>query len=123
VKADLGVDGYPGKTVTPNELAAALTALGASKTTPVTILAPSAMMAAKLVPIVAAAATVTTVYLGAHATESPPGWDLPGAVPIALEAGGAEAIRVTATMTVQQLADELARRATGTANRVGIRGP
>ena len=122
INVDLGSDGYPGKLVTLAELGAALTALGGDKTKTVTILAPHPSPAQALVPVIAAAAKVMPVLLGARAGESPVGWELPGAVPIALDANPANAVRVTAETTVQLLADELAKRVAQKANRVGIIG-
>ena len=58
------------------------------------------------------------VYLAAHAYESPEGWQLAGAIPVALEAG--KGIEVTGEMTVQNLASELATRAAQKLNRIGL---
>jgi hypothetical protein len=77
------------------------------------LLAPRAMPAAKLVPIVAAIGSVAPVYLGAVAVESPAGWQLPGAVPYPLQIGKG-GIKVTAEMTVQNLAAELVAKRSGT---------
>jgi hypothetical protein len=119
VTVDFGAHGYPGEDVKLDQLAAKLTELSAGdKTQPITILAPHAMSAHKLVPIIAAAAAVTTVYLGANAPESPTGWRLAGAIPIALDAG--KDIQVTAEMTVQNLARELAARVARKQTRVGV---
>ncbi len=122
IKVDLGSDGYPGKTVTVAELGAALTALGGDKTKTVTILAPHPAPALPLVPVIAAAAKVMPVTLGARAAASPEGWELPASLPITLDANPANAVRVTAETTVQQLADDLAKRIADKANRVGIIG-
>ncbi|HSD90563.1 MAG TPA: hypothetical protein VLB44_23720 [Kofleriaceae bacterium] len=121
VTVDLGPDGYPGAQVKLADLGAALGVLvGKDQTTTVTLLAPHAMPAEKLVPIIAAASTVAPLYLAAAAHESPEGWQLPGAIPVALETGGSGAIVVTAEMTVQNLASELAKKAAQNLNRVGV---
>jgi hypothetical protein len=114
VIVDFGKDPYPGKEVKLADLPAALTALiGDDKTQTVTLLAPHAMPAEKLVPIIAAAAPIAPLYLGAAAEESPVGWQLPGAIPYALQMGN-NGIKVTGEMTVQNLASELAGKRSGT---------
>jgi len=120
VTVDLGASGYPGEQVKVEELGEKLTALVGErdKTQPITLLAPNAMPAQKLVPIIVAASAVAPVHLGANAPESPEGWQLPGAVPIALAPG--KDIAVTAEMTVQNLAKELAARAASKQARVGV---
>jgi hypothetical protein len=124
VSVELGTDGYPGKAVPLADLASVLEALvGDNKTQTITLLAPHATPAQTLVPVIAAAATVAPVYLAANAHEAPEGWDLPGAIPVALEAGSASAsapISVTGEMTVQQLAAELGKRVAQKVNRVGV---
>jgi hypothetical protein len=119
VVAELGKAGYPGDTVKLEQLGAKLHELiGEDKTQTITILAPHAMPALNLVPIIAAASAVAPVYLGAHAYESPEGWQLAGAIPIAIEAG--KGIDVTGEMTVQNLARELASHAARKQNRIGV---
>ena len=119
VMADLGKTGYPGETVKVEQLAAKLTELGPTdKAQPITILAPQGMPAHKLVAIIAAASTVGTVHLGAKAAESPPGWQLAGTIPIALEAG--PGIEIKEETTVQNLARELAAHAARKEPRVGV---
>jgi hypothetical protein len=121
VSVDLGPDGYPGTEIKLVDLGAALAKLvGDDKTTTITLLAPHAMPAGKLVPIIAAASTAAPLYLAAAAHESPEGWQLPGAIPVALDAGGPGAVVVTADMTVQNLASELAKKAAQNLNRVGV---
>jgi hypothetical protein len=110
---------YPGNPVQVEQLGAKLLELvGEDKTQTITILAPHAMPAINLVPIIAAAATVAPVYLGAHAYEAPEGWQLAGAIPIALEAGSG--VKVTDEMTVQNLAGELAARVARKQSKVGV---
>lgn len=122
VVADLGTLGYPGEQVQLKDLGAKLRELvGDDKTQTITIIAPHAMPAQTLVPIIAGASAVAPVYLAAHAYESPEGWQLAGAIPIALEAGGTGAIKVTGEMTVQNFAGELAARVTQKLNRVGVK--
>lgn len=119
VLVDLHEAGYPGEAVKLEELGAKLIEIvGGDKTQTITLLAPHAMPAVNLVPIIAAASAVAPVYLGAHAYESPEGWQLAGAIPVALEAG--KGIEVTDEMTVQNLASELAKRAAQKLNRVGV---
>lgn len=119
VKVDLPAPGYPGEQVNADQLAAKLTELVADDASPtITLLAPHAMPAQKLVPIIAAAAPIAPVYLAANATDSPEGWQLAGAIPIALEAG--KDIQVTDEMTVQNLARDLAARAARKEQRVGV---
>ncbi len=101
---------YPGDRVVLAKLAPALRKLADSTPFQVALLAPQAMPAETLVPVVAAAATVSTVYLSANAPGSPEGWDLPGTVPIALTVKGADAYIIAPKLTVQNLAVELARR-------------
>ncbi len=119
VTATLGEKGYPGEPVAAADLGGKLRALvGDDKAQAITILAPHALPAQKLVPIIAAASAVAPVYLAATAVESPEGWQLPAAIPVALEAG--TDIAVTGEMTVQNLARELATRAARKATRVGV---
>ena len=119
VTVDLGNPPYPGELVKLDQLAAKLTALvGNDKTQPITILAPHEMLAQPLVDIVAVAARIAPVQLGANAPESPLGWPLPAPIPIVLEAG--TELAVTAEMTVQDLAAELAARVERGESRVGV---
>lgn len=95
IAVDLGSDGYPGKTVTLEQLPAAL-----GKATQVTLLAPHGMPADRLVPVIRAARR--PLFLAARAKESPEGWDVPAVIPVPLDAA-----RVTPGITVQQLAEKL----------------
>jgi hypothetical protein len=118
IAVDFGKEGYPGDAVPLDQLAAKLTALVGSDKAPLVLLAPSAMPAAKLVDIIAAAAPIAPVNLSAAAPESPEGWQLPGAIPIALEAG--KDLAVTNEMKVQDLARDLAARVARKETRVGV---
>jgi len=100
---------YPGETVKPDQLGAALTKLAAGdKATSITILAPVAAPAQQLVATVATAAKIAPVYLGVNAHGAPEGWDLTGTIPVAL--AGGDKLVVSGEMTAQQLATELAKR-------------
>lgn len=103
VAVDLGKAGYPGELVTLDALPGKLA--GAKS---ITLLAPQAMKADKLVDIIAAASAVAPVYLAGAAADSPTGWQLPGDIPVALAAGND--LVVTPEMTVQNLARELVAR-------------
>ena len=119
VLVDLHDAGYPGELVKLDQLGGKLALLaGDDKTQTITLLAPHAMPAVKLVPIIAAATAVAPVYLGARAHESPEGWSLAGAIPIALESG--KDVEVTDEMTVQNLARELASHAARKQPRIGV---
>ncbi len=109
--AGLVVDGgnYPGDTVAPEQLSAALTKLAATDpATSITILASTALPAQQLVVIAAAAAKVAPVYLAVNAHGSPEGWDLTATIPVALTGGSP--LVVSGEMTTQELAAELAKR-------------
>lgn len=116
VTLDLGDPPYPGTELKPADLAAALKGVVASEHDGITLLAPYAMPAEKLVPIVAATAGVARLYLGAASKESPPGWQVPEPIPYELQVaeGG---IKVTAEMTVQNLVNEINARRSGTLQR------
>jgi hypothetical protein len=119
VTAELGIAGYPGDQVKLEELGAKLSELiGGDKTQTIALLAPHAMPAQNLVPIVAAAAAVAPVYLAANAAEAPEGWQLAGAIPVALEPGAD--LEISDEMTVQNLARELATRAARKQTRIGV---
>ena len=106
---DLGE--YPGNPVKLDGLAAALTKL-ADATPSITILAPTAMPAEALVPVVGVAAKVAPVYLAANAANAPEGWELPGNIPVSLDVGtGKTAFKVSHELTAQNLATELSARA------------
>jgi hypothetical protein len=128
-RARLGASGvavelgnYPGDEVKLADLGGALGKLAAGdKTVTITLVVAHATPAEKLVPIVAAASTVAPIYLAANASGAPEGWDLPGTVPIALEAGGGkDALTITPEMTVQSLANELAKRAARGLKKTGL---
>jgi hypothetical protein len=109
LSVDLG--NYPGDVVKPEQLGAALTKLAAGEpTTSITVLTAVAAPAQQLVTMVATAAMVAPVYLGVNAHDAPEGWDLTGTIPVALTAAGGDTLVVTAEMTAQQLATELAKR-------------
>jgi len=113
VTVDLGEPAYPGTEVKLPDLAAALKSVVVGDHDGITLLAPHAMPAEKLVPIVAAAAGVAKLYLGTASKESPPGWQLPESLPYELQVAG-DGIQVTAEMTVQILANEINARRSGT---------
>ncbi len=122
IAVELPAPGYPGDAVALDQLAATLTELLAGDPTQsITLLAPHAMPAQNVVPIVAAASALAPVYLAATAAESPDGWPLVGAIPIAVAAG--KDIQVTDEMTVQNLARDLAARAARKQHRVGVTKP
>lgn len=103
--------GYPGEQVELAELGARLKQLaGDDKPVSVALLAPLALPAETLVPVVAAAASVSTVYLAANAPGVPEGWELPGTIPVAIGTKGADTYAVPPKLTVQDLASELVRR-------------
>lgn len=119
ITVELGPAGYPGDAVAIDQLGAKLRELaGGNAPDAITLLAPRAMSAEKLLPIVEALASVAPLYLGAPAPESPEGWQLVGAIPVALSTGND--ITVTAGMTVQDLARELASRAARKLDRAGL---
>lgn len=120
VTADLGATGYPGTETTVDKLAGALkAAIAGDPAATITVLAPHAMPAQDLVPIVAAAAPLAPVYLAANAADAPEGWALPAAIPVALAPAG-EAVTVMPAMTVQQLAAALVQHK---GSRVTLRQP
>jgi hypothetical protein len=119
VSVELGSASYPGEQVEVGQLGAKLSELiGGDGTQTITLLAPHAMPAHHLVPIVAAAAAVAPVYLAANAADAPDGWQLASAIPVAL-AAGADLV-ISDEMTVQNLARELAARAARKQTRVGV---
>ena len=112
--------GYPGSEAEPAHLAEKLRYIvGDTKDPSFTLLAPHAMPAQNLVPIVKIAVTVAPVHLAANATGAPEGWSLPADIPVAFDATG-DALVVTPEMTVQQLADALAQHK---GSRVVLRSP
>lgn len=117
VRVSDGFDNYPGKTVTLDQLDAALTQL--MPAIAVTILAPPQTLARDLLPIIVAAEARMPAYIGVQSTHAPFNWDLPASLPTQLHAG--DDILVTADMTVQQLVDMLAKRTP--AHDVGIHSP
>lgn len=117
VTTDLG--NYPGDVVKPAELGAALSRLASGDSTAaIAILAPVAMPATSLKPVIAAAAKVAPVYLAVNATGSPEGWALPATIPVQLVDQTGDVVKVGGEMTVQQLAIELAKRAKAGAKKV-----
>lgn len=101
--------GYPGSEAEPARLGEALRYMvGDDKDPSFTLLAPYAMPAQDLVPIVKTAVAVAPVYLAANAVDVPEGWSLPANIPVPLSATG-DSLVVTPEMTVQQLAGALAQ--------------
>ncbi len=94
---------YPGKPAT-------LAQVGTAFEGKAIVLAPLATPARRIVDLVAAAGD-GRLYLAADAPGAPEGWILAGAIDIPLRSGGANAIKVTDEMTVENLANELAKRA------------
>jgi hypothetical protein len=112
---------YPGQQVALANLPAALKKLiDNDPTETLTLLAPHAMPAENLVPVIQAAGAIAPLYLAATAHESPEGWQLPGAIPVAIGPDGDGAIGVTGEMTVQNLATELGQKAAQSVKRVGV---
>ncbi len=126
-RAKLGAKGldvandYPGQQVALADLPAALKKLiGDDPTETLTLLAPHAMPAENLVPVIQAAGAIAPLYLAATAHESPEGWQLPGAIPVAIGPDGDGTVGVTGEMTVQNLATELGQKAAQNVKRVGV---
>ncbi len=72
---------YPGPTVELAALDTALAALSPDAATPVTLLAPAQLPAARLVEVINAVKT-RKVLVGVAAPGSPEGWTLPGTLPV-----------------------------------------
>jgi hypothetical protein len=120
ITAELGPNGYPGIETALAKLPEALRyAIGDDATATITLLAPHAMPAQNLVPIVAAAAPIAPLYLAANAIEAPEGWTLAAAIPVELAPTG-DSITVTPEMSVQQLAQAIAQHK---GSRVVLRSP
>ena len=120
VAVDPGTTGNPGTETALAKLPDALrAAIAGDKAATITLLAPHAMPAQDLVPIVAAAAPVAPLYLAANAAEAPEGWTLAAAIPVALAETG-DPVGVTPEMTVQQLAATIAQHK---GSRVTLRAP
>ncbi len=85
VVVDLGKTPYPGELVKDKELAAKLDALAGSPTARITIIAPTAIPASRVADV-AKAAGQHELVLAVAATGGPPGWTLPGVVPVVLDA-------------------------------------
>ena len=119
VQADMGADAYPGAPTKLADLPAALKKLATADDT-IMLIAPVATPAEKLVPVIAAAATVAPLYLAANAHDVPEGWQLVGAIPVQLTADGKPPVKGDAEMTVQNLATELAQQAGAHVTRVGV---
>lgn len=112
---------YPGEQVALADLPNALKKLvGGDPTESLILLAPHAMPAENLVPVIQAAGPIAPLYLAANAHESPDGWQLPGAIPVAIGSDGDASIAVTGEMTVQNLATELGQKAAQSVKRVGV---
>jgi hypothetical protein len=90
VRVDAGEALYPGATVTPRALAAALDRLAPDPDARIALIAPRAMSARRLLDVVAAAGAHKLV-LAAAAAGAPEGWSLPGVVPVVLSAAPATA--------------------------------
>ncbi|MFT3692232.1 MAG: hypothetical protein QM831_03770 [Kofleriaceae bacterium] len=117
VTVDLG--NYPGDVVKPADLGAALTKLAAGDATAsITVLAPVAAPVASMKPVFAAAAKVAPTYLAVNATGSPEGWALPATIPVQIVDKGGDVVKVAGTMTIQELATELAKRAKAGAKKI-----
>jgi hypothetical protein len=120
VAIELGKDGYPGADTEVAKLPDALKAtIAGDAAATITVLAPHAMPAQSLVPIISAAATVAPVYLAGNAIEAPEGWILAAAIPVQLATSG-DPVTVTPEMTVQQLAAAIVRHK---GSRVVLRSP
>lgn len=112
---------YPGTPVAIADLASTVEKLVVGDPTQtITLLAPHAMPAENLVPVIAAIGSIAPLYLGATAHESPEGWQLPGAIPVGLGRDGDAEVAVTGEMTVQNLGTELAKKAAQDLKRVGV---
>lgn len=121
VVVDLGTAPYPGQVVTLAELETTFRKLAGNygKADTVALIAPAGAPAANLVPVIAAATRVMPVRVAVRANESPEDWDLPGELVNPLRPTAKNTIRVTKDMTVQGLADAVAKQA----DVVGIAGP
>jgi hypothetical protein len=120
VTVELGPNGYPGiETALPKLPEALRYAIGDDASATISLLAPHAMPAQTLVPIVAAAAPIAPLYLAANAIEAPEGWTLAAAIPVALAPTG-DSVTVTPEMSVQQLAAAIAQHK---GSRVVLRSP
>jgi hypothetical protein len=121
---DKGLDvtnDYPGRQVALADLPDALKQLiHGDPTESLTLLAPHAMPAENLVPVIQAAGAIAPLYLAASAHESPEGWQLPGAIPVAIGPDGDGTVGVTGEMTVQNLATELGKKVAQNVKRVGV---
>lgn len=112
---------YPGQQVALADLPAALKKLiDNDPTETLTLLAPHAMPAENLVPVIQAAGAIAPLYLAATAHESPADWQLPGAILVAIGPDGDGTIGVTGEMTVQNLATELGKKVAQSVKRVGV---
>jgi hypothetical protein len=112
--------GYPGSEAAPARLGEALRYMvGDDKDPSFTLLAPYAMPAQDLLPILKTAVQVAPVYLAANAAGAPEGWSLPANIPVPFAATG-DPLVVRPEMTVQQLAGALAQHK---GSRVVLRSP
>lgn len=103
---------YPGAEVALPRLPELLrTLVGDDRNTPIALLAPSAMPAIRIVPVVASASAVAPIYLAANAPGAPHGWQLPGTLQVELSTTRGTPYTVTRDLTIQNLANDLAGRA------------
>lgn len=123
VRVEPEPDAYPGRAVPLRQLASELKKLtGGDGLSSIVLIAPRSAAARAILPILEAGPPtgIPMIFLAARALESPDGWQLPGAIRVAIELDDRDPIVVTDTMTVQLLADELARRASQGVTRVGL---
>jgi hypothetical protein len=111
---------YPGAPIEPKALAAAL-AKPALAEHPAALLAPSGLAATRLIDVIGAA--------GGHdirlavATQGPPGWIIPGTVPISLIAKPAAARAAGVRLALDATADEAIKAARATSRADLLRAP
>jgi hypothetical protein len=89
-RIDAGEALYPGATVAPRALAAALDRLAPDPDARIALIAPRAMSARRLLDVVKAAGAHKLV-LAAAVAGAPEGWTLPGVVPVVLSAAPPDA--------------------------------
>jgi len=118
IEVMLGPTGYPGEQVTITKLGDALKKLKGRR---ITLIAPQAMPAKTLVPVIAAASKIGPLFLAVNSRRPVLGWPLASDIEVALEASGKNPIVVTGDMTVAKLANELGERASQGQAKVGIK--